>query len=160
MATTAQRTHLASLMRFLLANEPLIHYRQRRPMTTRGLYEQQLADLFADGGSIYSDCSETVTLLCRMAGLQDPNGTGYDGTGYTGTLLANLPHYTDPRAANVGALVVFGPGTGDHVGMVMTPGADPWVFDHGSEDGPRRRRLSTVARSHRPPVTFLSIADL
>ena len=160
MATTAQRTHLASLMRFLIDNEPLIHYLQRRPMTTTRIFEQEAYDLFAAGGTVASDCSETVTWLCKMAGLEDPNGLGYNGTGYTGTLLAHLPHYTDPAEANVGALVVFGPLAGDHVAMVLTPGPDPWLFSHGSESGPKRQRLSTVTRAHNPPVTFLSIAGL
>lgn len=161
MATTLQRAHMLGLMRFLLAHEPQIHYGQIRPMKTAKLTEQQLANLFSVGGTITSDCSETATLICRLAGLANPNGTTYEsGAGYTGTMLNHLPHYTDPRGASVGALVVFGPGTGDHVGLVMTPGADPWIFDHGSESGPKRRRLSTVAAAHRPPVTFLNISSL
>lgn len=168
MATAPQRTHLAALQRMLLANEPLIHYRQLRPMQTKGIYEQQAVDLFARGGTVSSDCSETVTWLCRMAGLQDPNGMNYNGLGYTGTLLAHLPHYTDPTDANVGALVVWSDRNhpnGNHVAMVLTPGQDPWLFSHGSEAGPKRVRLSseTAAQERLHPgttTTFLSVARL
>lgn len=168
MATAAQRTHLAALMQLLLANEPRIHYQQRRPMLTPRIYEQQAVDLFAAGGSVSSDCSETVTWLCKMAGLQDPNGLSYNGQGFTGTLLSSLPHYVDPADANVGALVVWSDPRhpqGNHVAMVLTPGRDPWLFSHGSENGPKRVRLSaeTAAqeRVHAGTSTiFLSVARL
>jgi hypothetical protein len=148
-------------MRWTVAHEPLIHYAQMRPMRTAHYHEQELADLFdAVGHTIAMDCSEGVTLLCRLAGLRDPNGAGYDGSGYTGTLLAHLPHYTKPSGADVGALVVFGPGAGDHVAMVDTPGSDPLLWSHGAENGPRLVRLSVEKAVHRPPTTFLSIAAL
>lgn len=122
--------------------------------------EEQMDELVTTGRGVTMDCSEAVTCLCKWAGLHDPNGNGYNGQGYTGTLLAHLPHYSDPAAAMVGALVVFGPGTGEHVVMVMEPGADPLLFSHGSEAGPVPIRLSAERRGHHPPVTFLSIAHL
>ena len=102
----------------------------------------------------------TDALLCHVCGLHDPNGFGYDGTGYTGTLLHHLPHYTDPRKAKVGALVVFGPGSGDHVCMVRHVGSDPVLFSHGSERGPIYIHLTAEQRYQRKPTTFLSIARL
>ena len=95
----------------------------------------------------------------RWAGLRDPNGLHYRECGYTGTLLGHLPHYTNPKEAAVGALVVFGPGSGDHVSMVHTPGADPLLQSHG-RPGMDRLHLSQEKTWHRPPVTFLSIAHL
>lgn len=160
MATQAQRAHLHALMRWTREHEPLIHYAQIRPMRTSHFHEQELADLFETGHAISMDCSEGVTLLCRLVGLRDPNGRGYDGTGYTGTLLTHLPHYAKASAAGVGALVVFGPDDGDHVGMVDTPGTDPLLWSHGAEGGPRLVRLSAEKAVHRPPTTFLSIAAL
>lgn len=161
MATTAQRAHLHALMLWTVAHEPRIHYAQVRPMRTRGLAEQQIADRFADAeGTLTLDCSEAVTLLCRLAGLRDPNGRGYDGSGYTGTLLEHLPHYTQATRADTGALVVYGPGSGDHVSMVCEPGRDPLLWSHGSDRGPVLVRLSEQRREHRPPVVFLSIARL
>lgn len=160
MATDAQRAHLHALMGWTVEHEPLIHYAQVRPMRTVRFREQELATLFDAGHSIAMDCSEGVTLLCRLAGLADPNGRGYDGAGFTGTMLDTLPHYTKPSSANVGALVVFGPGSGDHVCMVDTPGADPLLWSHGSEGGPRLVKLSAEKAVHRPPTTFLSVAAL
>jgi hypothetical protein len=160
MATAAQRQHLLALMRYTLAHEPQIHYAQVRPMRTVGLTEAHLHTLLNAGHSITMDCSEAVTCLCKWAGLHDPNGLHYDGQGYTGTLLAHLPHYSDPGRAHIGALVVFGPGHGDHVCMVMERHADPMLWSHGSEHGPRRVRFSVERAVHRRPATFLSIAAL
>jgi hypothetical protein len=160
MATDAQRLHLLALMKLTLAHEPQIHYSQVRPIGPERLTEAQLVTLFAHGHSIAFDCSGGVTCLCKWAGLRDPNGLHYDGYGYTGTLLHHLPHYSDPAKARLGALVVFGPGTGDHVAMVMARGADPMLWSHGSEGGPRRVRFSVERAVHRRPATFLSIAAL
>lgn len=160
MASTAQRRHLKDLMAYLLKREPLIHYAQIRPMRTVHLTERQLRARLNGGGSITMDCSESVTLLCKLAGLHDPNGLGYDGQGFTGTMLAHLRHYSDPEKALVGALCVFGPAPGDHVAMVMERGEDPWLWSHGAEGGPRRVRYSVEKRVHRSPATFLSVAKL
>lgn len=160
MATPAQRQHLGALMRYLLTKEPLIHYAQRRPMGTIHYSESQVVRLLDHGGGITMDCSEAVTCLCKWAGLRDPNGFGYNGYGFTGTLLANLRHYTNPELAMVGALVVYGPGTGHHVSMVLTPGADPLLWSHGREAGPHKIRLSAQRLQQPGPVTFLSIARL
>src|SRR5215472_9816564 len=92
----------------------------------------ELHSLLNRPAGLTMDCSQAVTLLCHLAGLADPNGLGYKRDGYTGTLLAHLPHYYAARNAGVGALVVYGPGTGHHVSMVHEPGSDPWLFSHGS----------------------------
>ena len=140
-------------MRDLLRHEPQVHYAQVRPMRnvhlTHPVYPMTM------------DCSESVTMLCKWAGLQDPNGLKYNGSGYTGTLLDHLPHYYNPAHANVGALVVFGPGTGHHVAMVIEPDArNPLLWSHGQERGPIQVRLHDEAQYQPPPVTFLSIAKL
>lgn len=147
-------------MAYLLDHEADIHYAQVRPMRTVHLSESQAVHSLQHGPGLTMDCSESVTCLCKWAGLHDPNGLGYSGRGYTGTLLDHLPHYSKPAGAEVGALVVFGPGTGDHVAMVMEPGTDPVLWSHGEEHGPRRVPLSIERAVHRPPVTFLSIASL
>lgn len=161
MATVSQRVHMAGIMDWLVANEPKVHYAQERPMELIRRREQYLEDWLKRARSgITMDCSEAVTLICKLAGLSDPNGRGYDGTGYTGTLLQNLPHYTDPNKAGIGALVVFGPHTGRHVCMVRRVGPDPLLFSHGQERGPIFLRLSEEKRYQPPPVTFLSIKNL
>lgn len=159
--TTHQRVMLGKRMDLLVRNAPKIHYKERRPMATRGIHNVvELLIALSRPEGLTMDCSETVTLLCKLAGLRDPNGQNYNGTGFTGTLLANLPHYTNPRTAQVGALVVFGPGRGEHVAMVREPGIDPILFSHGQEAGPLWVRLSIEKAAHDAPVTFLSIADL
>lgn len=145
----------------LVAAEPRVHYGQVRPMVTAKIRDEAaLRRALARPAGITLDCSEIATLLCRLAGLADPNGRGYDGSGYTGTMLEHLPHYDDPRRANIGALVVLGPGTGEHVCMVRTPGPDPILFSHGWEGGPALIRFSAERAYHRPPATFLAISGL
>lgn len=161
MVSEAQRRHLGRLMDLLVGHEPQVHYAQVRPMQTRHITEHELLATISHG--ITMDCSESVTLLCRLAGIGDPNGKHFDGSGYTGTLLQHLPHYTDPRKAKVGALVVFGPGRhhdGDHVCMVRRPGPNPLLFSHGQERGPFYISLSEEKKYHPEPTTFLSIANL
>lgn len=160
MATSIQRRHMLGLMDMLVHHEPLVHYRQARPMSTQHLMERDLELMFAAKRGIQMDCSESVTLICRLAGLLDPNGQHYNGYGFTGTILQHLDHYSDPADASVGALVVFGPGTGNHVAMVHTPGRNPLLFSHGSEAGPGLVRLEAEAHGQRPPVRFCSIAKL
>jgi hypothetical protein len=151
---------MAAVMDYLVLHRDRVHYRQVRPMLTRPLHT--LVDLHAALASprgVVMDCSEAVTLICKLGGLTDPNGLHYNGSGYTGTLL-RLPHYYDPHSAMLGALVVFGGGTGHHVTMVREPGADPLLWSHGQESDPRLILLS-LERQHQPsPVTFLSIAAL
>lgn len=160
MATPAQRTHLKALMAYLRQHERQVHYAQARPMDWTRWSEAHLHALLDSGAGIWADCSESVTAICRWAGLRDPNGRHYDGSGNTSTMYQHLPHYTDPRRAMVGALVVFGPGGADHVCMVYTPGADPLLWSHGAESGPRLVRYSLERAIHRRPATFLSIAGL
>jgi hypothetical protein len=44
--------------------------------------------------------------------------------------------------------------------MVLGPGADPLLWSHGGESGPKPVRFSTARAAHRRPATFLSIAGL
>jgi hypothetical protein len=121
--------------------------------------EQTAEHVLNGGGHLVADCSEMVTELLRWVGCGDPNGLRYAYAGYTGTMLSHLPHYTNARNASIGALVVFGPGSGEHVSMVHTPGDDPILASHG-RPGFDLWPLSEERTWHRPPVTFLSIAAL
>jgi hypothetical protein len=164
MATQAQRHHMLELMNLIYAHREQINYPthdQRGPsdQVTFRMTEQQMDHVLHDGGHLTADCSELVTEICRWAGLKDPSGFHYRYAGYTGSMLSYLPHYSDPEKANIGALVVFGPGTGEHVSMVYETGKDPLLQSHG-RPGIDRWRLSEERTWHRPPVTFLSIAHL
>lgn len=167
MASHAQRQHLHALIELLHARRGQLDYPPhdvRGPADTRTFHlsEQQALALLEHGGRLMADCSEMVTELLRWVGCGDPNGLHYRYAGYTGTMLAHLPQYTDARKAGLGALCVFGPGTGDHVSMVYEPdphGGNPLLASHG-RPGFDLIRLRDEAAWHRPPVTFLSIAHL
>jgi len=157
----AQRVEAASIMDYLVQHNGKIHYAQRRPMVTRALETfAALRRAVAAPAGVTMDCSESVTLICRLAGTRDPNGLHFNGLGFTGTLLEHLPHYAKAAAAQTGALVVFGPGTGEHVCMVRDSGPDPLLFSHGTEAGPFYVRLSEERHYHSNPTTFLSVAKL
>jgi cell wall-associated NlpC family hydrolase len=66
-------------------------YRQVRPMVG-GIFDPANYDRL--------DCSSTVTLLYKEAGCPDPNGRGYDGQGYTGTLWPRGELVTGRAQAN------------------------------------------------------------
>lgn len=80
---------------------------------------------------LHIDCSAFVTLCYKTAGVSpDPNGLGYNGSGYTGTLAANGKRTSDPQP---GDLVFYGSGPpyghvaiyiggGKVIGMGGTPG--------------------------------------
>lgn len=159
MATEAQRHHLLALMGFLLAHKGSVHYPPQDKRTRRASEIQTEAEMHDSivAGTFEYDCSQTVEILCVVAGLHWPRALV---NGYTGTMLAGLPHYANPSAAMIGALCVVGPGTGEHVWMVETPdvqGGNPWLWGNGSEAGPNVIRYSQESRR---PRTFLSIAHL
>jgi hypothetical protein len=161
MTTNDERIKMAKIMNLLVLDQWKVHYKEVRPMATRSIRSlAQLKYALTSNRGITMDCSEAITLICKLAGINDPNGLHYDGQGYTGTLLKHLPHYHDPSLAKIGALVVFGPNHGDHVCMVRQPGKNPTLFSHGQERDPIYISLSAERKFHRPPVTFLSIAKL
>lgn len=100
-----------------------------------------------------TDCSGFVTACYKWAGAPDPNGLGYHQLGYTGTLLSHSSKHgkiiLNPSKARPGDLIVIGPGTGDHVVVVIEQGADPLVVSHGKEAGPVVQRLSVDNRAPR-----------
>jgi len=121
------------------AHEPQIHYRQSRPMPlTAGL-------------PMTTDCSGFITLCYKLAGAPDPNGLGYNGAGYTGTLLTHGQHI--PKSwVQPGDVVVYGPGTGWHTALIVQAGSDPLTVSHGQEGGPQYVRVSQDGRQ---PQTYL-----
>jgi hypothetical protein len=151
-------------MDLLVARKRKVHYAQVRPMVTRTIHTlRQLRAALRKRQGVTMDCSESVTLVCRLSGLRDPNGRNYDGAGFTGDMLnyKALEHYKDPTRAKTGALWVVGGGTGEHVCMVRHPGPDPILFSHGTEADPTYYPLSVmIAAFPGQPWTFLSIAHL
>jgi hypothetical protein len=109
---------------------------------------------------ITTDCSGFVTGLAFTVGIPDPNGLGYNGQGFTGTLMQHLPHI-EAKDAVAGDLVTFGPYPGVHTVMLMEAGAanggNPLVASHGMEGGPLVYRLAIAASYHHTLLTFLRI---
>lgn len=158
------RRRLASLMDFLVAHEPQVHYPANdvRVMQIHTISAMSTLEQLVRASKLTVDCSQTVQLVFHVAGWKDPCGLGYRVDGYTGSMLDRLGRhaYHAPENANVGALFVFGPGTGDHVAVCRHPGKDPVLFSHGQERGPLWVRLSAEAAAHRPPVRILPIVSL
>jgi hypothetical protein len=161
MTAAEKRRELAALMDELVVHAPAVHYGQHRPMRSTSIKTPAgLAYRLGLKAGLTMDCSETVTLICRLAGLKDPNGWAYDGEGNSGQMWAHLPHFSDPADAFVGAICTFGYHGRRHVAMVRRRGTDPIMFSHGGEPGPNLIRLSWLAAAIEPPHQLLSIAGL
>jgi cell wall-associated NlpC family hydrolase len=83
----------------------------------------------------YEDCSSFATWVYWVAGLPDPNKLGYNGQGYTGTLVRNGGSIS-PQLARPGDLAFYGwgfNGVPKHVAVCVGFGR---VVSHGSESGP------------------------
>jgi hypothetical protein len=145
----------------LVTHAPAVHYGKYRPMRTRFISTNaELLSKLATTGGIITDCSETVTLICHLAGLKDPSGMNYDGYGNSHTMWQHLAHYDDPADAYTGGLAAFGLEGALHIAMVRHEGADPIVFSHGGEPGPSFMPLSWLTKALQPPRQMLSITDL
>lgn len=137
------RERVAAWARWGARHEPLIHYTELLGRSAWLLRRPGFTPL-------YTDCSGFATACYRWARLPDPNGFAYRKLGYTGTLLDNARAHgriVDVTDARTGDLIVIGPGTGDHVVVVVEPGFDPLVVSHGSEGGPTLQRLSVDRRT-------------
>lgn len=144
------RSKIVTYAAWGVTNEPAIHYAQIRPYpsATRGL-------------PMHTDCSGFATLAYKDAGGPDPNGRGFDGFGFTGTILTACRHI--PKAsAKPGDLIVYGAYPGTHVVILVQPGtvADPLCVSHGQEAGPIRVAASVEARAHSgQAITYCQILD-
>ena len=137
------RGRIVAAARWGIRNEPRIHYAEARPMPlTRRL-------------PLTTDCSGFVTLCYFLAGAPDPNGRGYDGSGWTGSLLARM-ETIPPLVVRPGDVVVWGAYPGHHCAVVLEAGVDPLLASHGQERGPIEIRFSTESRSQPAEVTWLS----
>ena len=78
----------------------------------------------------YEDCSSFATWLYWGAGLPDPNGFGYNGFGYTGTLSRYGVRTSNPQPGDLG---FYG---GYPYGHVVIYVGNNLSVSHGSEGGP------------------------
>lgn len=163
--STQQRDALAGLMDWSVAHAALIHYppiihgriirtQSVGHIRTPAAYKTQV---LSHSGAVW-DCSQNVyALLCAVGcKVRFPEGA-------TGSLLAELDHYHDPRAAFIGAVCVYGPGSGHHATMTRhrdTRSGNPLQYSQGSPSDPRYVPLETEAAFQPRPFTMLSIARL
>lgn len=122
-----------------------IHYAQVRPIPVH---------VTPFSLPVTTDCSGFVTLCYLWAGARDPNGNGFNGSGFTGTLLAH-GRKVPIRKCRPGDLIVYGPAPGHHVVVVVEAGADPLCVSHGGESGPLLIRHSAEQAGQPPPATGL-----
>lgn len=106
-------------------NRETIHYTQGS-LRMQGVLSQLRPPAFPH----YADCSSFFTWCYYVAGAPDPNGLGYNGEGYTGTLYQNG---RPAQSIDRGYAALYGPPTGAHVAIGVGGGR---VVSHGSEAGP------------------------
>jgi hypothetical protein len=134
-----------------VTNKSRVHYGSVRPID--GLnHPGQLP--------LTTDCSGWVTLCYKWAGARDPNCNGYSGQGSTGTILACAAGVIRETAILPGDLIVFGPGTGSHVVVAVTAGANCDVVSHGSATSPSKYPLRDAKTYFPAPVRALRMAGL
>lgn len=165
MVTNTQRNHMWRLCVLLNEYAELVNWAEVRPMSTARLTETQLRQRFLAHLMITMDCDESVTLISRLSGLRDPNGLGYDGEGWTKSLLDHLPHFSDFNRAHVGTMIVIGRYPGEHVCMLTKRNdadpSNPNVYSHGSHAKSAIWDLHTELTYHQDKtVTLLAIEDL
>lgn len=129
------RDLLVHALHWGICHQPEIHYGQVRPITR--VKPGQLPAL-----PWTTDCSGSGTTLCQYAGVPDPNGLGYNGQGFTGSLLNHLAHVRLGQL-RPGDPVVFGCHSypqGHHVCWVTRiegrSASQVFCFSHGQEKGP------------------------
>lgn len=140
------RERIVNTALFGARHEPSIHYTQssRRMSGVRGR-------LRPPAFGRYEDCSSFSTWCYWVAGAADPNGLGYNGQGYTGTLAAH-GRLIPPRRARPGDLVFYGGGFPyTHVAVYIGGGR---IVSHGSESGPKVTSMNyrpvSAVRSYLP----------
>lgn len=85
---------------------------------------------------IDADCSSGVTYWYSWSWAPDPNGFNFNGSGYTGSLLEHGVEVTVEHV-QPGDAVIYGPGTGWHVGCVVeVHGRDILTVSHGQQGDP------------------------
>jgi hypothetical protein len=105
---------------------------------------------------ITTDCSGFAEMMARWSGAADPSGAGFDGSGYTDSMLDHSPHI--PRAeTQPGDFAVFGLNPSQHI-VLMQSAADgngAMCVSHGRQGDPVEVPLSQEIVAQ--PITFLRL---
>jgi hypothetical protein len=132
------REKLAGFMDWSVRNAGSIYYSQGAWRMAGVRYKPYHLPLF-------TDCSAFATILYKWSGGPDPNGLGYNGFGYTGTIMANCHRLPNAASCEVGDLITFGVYPGHHVTLVRHVGINPLLCSHGQNSDPRFVYLSEEA---------------
>lgn len=160
---TDPREGLLPIAEFLDGHKGQLPYTEgaQRMEGERMTWIQVMARL-RSGGTITGDCSGMVSDMFDWAGLRDPNGLGFDGFGFTGTVMDHLPRFTDTADVHLGTIGVYGTYPGVHEIMFLEDyqGDQTRIFSHGGPYG----AISTlgVENSYHAgkPLGFYAIAGL
>jgi hypothetical protein len=145
-AVTSARERYTAVLRQFYDERANWDYGQVRPIPHPG-----------QRGRVKTDCSGGVTYAAQVAKVPDPNARGFDGLGYTGTLLeSKYAKRVSLLQARPGDLIVYGPFPGHHVVAILEAGPDPLVWSHGSQGDPRIMRHSQQAAYQPAGVAVLS----
>lgn len=146
--TPTEKKKVRKLMQdYLLAcerYESSKHYSQHRPMTHLGL--PATATWEADCSGYATGTFYRAKQLLKLP-IEDPNGLGFSGWGYTGTLLSHNFHHRIPldRYFYVGDMGLYGPASSTrHVVICRKPGRIGQAVwsSFGSERGPNAVMLT------------------
>jgi hypothetical protein len=145
------RSRFVDLFDWGVAHEPAIHY------LTGGVSRPVRIDRPIYSLPISTDCTGIGILFADWAGLHLDTPAG-SGEGRTSTFVAHLKHITKAQL-KPGDPIVFGD---YHACYFRKAGADPELFSHGTEGGPKWVSLSAETavqeRMHgRQPIYFLSL---
>lgn len=134
--TTDVRPQIVTWAKWCVAHKDIFDYREIRPMplTTKARIE--------------NDCSGTFTLCYYLAGAPDPNGLGYDGEGYTGTLVDHGQQIMQSQLEPGDAVIYFEDGVSVHVAMIIEP-SSLTTMSHGQQSEPAYVTVSEDGRPHR-----------
>lgn len=106
-----------------------------RSMSNAFTYAQFIARLKAKLRATGDCVSLGVTPVFKWAGWGDPNGLGFDGYGFTGTIIDHLPRITDVSGVHAGSIGIYGEYPGVHAIVALEDynGDATKINSHGEE---------------------------
>lgn len=132
-AANTTRKKIVAAARLCFDHRDEIHYTQNidgpGPKRMEGVRERLKPPQFPHN----EDCSSFITWCYFSADAPDPNGNGYNGSGFTGDEVNHGTEVTTPRLAD---LVFYGPSRSEinHVNLYVGGGK---IIGHGGEAGPK-----------------------
>lgn len=149
------RKNVVDVWHHLFSNYSKVHYpphdvRQRSNIHLISTM-QQLDEVLNSPGGLIADCSQTVSMVCHIAGAKCPDGDyakDWAADGYTGTILDGTERITTSQV-RVGDIYVYGGGTGHHTAqcIAILPN-DFEMGSHGSD--PVHEILQSVELDYQP----------